>query len=196
MLSDLAALIFDLDGVIRHYDHAHTREVERRHGLVGGSLLHAAFGGDLGRTFVCGDLDHDQFAAALGELIGSTGAATEFVAMRAEVDHAAVGLVRGLQERLPVALLTNGTVRTRAELAEAGLADAFDHVFNSAETGVPKPEAQAYLNVVSALDVAPATVAFVDDHLPNVVGATSAGLVGHHYQGLDELRRFLAIYGL
>lgn len=193
---ELTALVFDLDGVIRHYDHGHTRNIEDRHGLVAGSLMHAAFGGELGRSFVCGELDHDQFADALGGAIGSTIAAAEFVEMRAEVDPEAVELIRRLRRRLPVALLTNGSVRTRTELAEAGLADSFDHVFNSAETGVPKPSAAAFLNVVRAFGALPEAVAFVDDHEPNVEGAINAGLVGHHYRGLDELRRFLGEWGL
>jgi putative hydrolase of the HAD superfamily len=112
------------------------------------------------------------------------------------VDHEAVELVRTLQRRVPVALLTNGSLRTRHELEEAGLHDAFDHVFNSAETGVPKPEARAYLNAVEALGVAVAVTAFVDDLEANVAGALDAGLVGHLYEGLDPLRDFLSTYGL
>ena len=74
---------------------------------------------------------------------------------------------------------------------EAGLTGSFDHVFNSAETGIPKPEARAYLNVVAALGVPPSATAFIDDHPPNVAGAIDVGMIGHHYVGLDELRFFL-----
>jgi glucose-1-phosphatase len=192
----LTAVIFDLDGVIRHYDRAHEREIERRHRLEAGSLLRVAFGGTLGRSFMCGELDHDAFGAALGEQLGNPEAAAEFVAMRAEVDPDAVALVRALQSLMPVALLTNGSLRTRDELADAGLHDAFDHVFNSAETGVPKPEGRAHLNVVEALGRPAASTAFIDDHQPNVDGAMAAGLVGHRYEGLYEVRSFLGAHGI
>ncbi|MFN8050012.1 MAG: HAD-IA family hydrolase [Acidimicrobiales bacterium] len=192
----LDAVVFDLDGVVRHYDREHERDIELRHGLERGSLLHHAFGGELGQSFMRGEFDHDEFARRLASPLGSVAAAEEFVSMRAVVDDEAVALVRRLQERMPVALLTNGSVRTREELSDAGLHDAFDHVFNSAETGVPKPLAQAYLNVVEALGVPAARTAFIDDHDPNVAGAVDAGLVGHLYVGLDEVRRFLAGHGV
>jgi len=192
----LQAVIFDLDGVVRHYDRVHERSIESRFGLEAGSLLRIGFGGDLGRSFMCGEIDHGQFARSLGELLESPGAAAEFVAMRAEVDPAAVALVRSLQARLPVALLTNGSLRTRHELAEAGLGDAFDHVFNSAETGAPKPHPQAYLNVLEVLGTPPQLTGFIDDHLPNVEGAEAVGIVGHHYRGLGDLMKFLGGHGL
>ena len=36
---DLQAVIFDLDGVIRHYDRNHERDIEVRFGLAPGTLL-------------------------------------------------------------------------------------------------------------------------------------------------------------
>jgi putative hydrolase of the HAD superfamily len=190
MSAGVQAVIFDLDGVIRHYDRTHERDIEARYGLAPGSLLATAFGGETGHDFMCGRIDHDEFERRLSGPLGA-GAAAEFVAMRAVVDPEAVALVRHLQVRMPVALLTNGSTRTRSELAEAGLSDAFHQVFNSAETGVPKPHVQAYLNVVEALGQHPSATAFVDDHPPNVDGAVAAGLVGHHFVGLAELRVFL-----
>ena len=192
----LDAVVFDLDGVIRHYDRVHERDIEERHGIPVGSLVPTAFGSSAGHEFMCGRLDHDGFAAALSALIGSEAAAVEFVAMRAEVDAEAVALVRSVQAVVPVALLTNGSLRTRSELAEAGLHEAFDHVFNSAETGIPKPLPESYLNVVAALDVDPTTTAFVDDLDVNVRGAVTAGLVGHVYTGLAVLRSFLDVHGI
>lgn len=190
----VSAVIFDLDGVIRHYDRAHEARIERRHGLAPGTLVSSAFGADAGREFMCGRLDHEEFAVAIGDIVGAA-AAGELVAMRAVVDHEAVRLVRDLQARVPVALLTNGSVRTDRELEEAGLHDAFHHVVNSAVTGIPKPEPGAYLHALAALGTDPAATAFVDDHEPNVAGAAAVGLVGHLYTGLGPLRRFLADHG-
>lgn len=188
------AVVFDLDGVIRHYDRVAQRRVEQRHDLAEGALFNAAFGGPLGRRFVRGELDHDEFALAIGDVVGSVTAATEFLALRADVDHAVVALISEVRSNVPVALLTNGSRRTRIELAETGLADAFDHVFNSAETGIPKPEPGAYLNVVAALGLSASAAAFVDDHPGNVAAAVELGMVGHHYLGIEQLRSFLRLH--
>lgn len=192
----LEAVVFDLDGVIRHYDRVHEREIEKRFGLVPGSLVTTAFGGRLGHDFMCGRIDHSGFAEQLGPLIGSAEAAAEFVEMRAEVDHEAVSVVRALQAMMPVALLTNGSTRTHLELDEAGLHDAFQHVFNSADTGFPKPDPRAYLNVIEALGSPVGRTAFVDDFPRNVDGALAVGMVGHHYRGLDGLVTFLSDHGV
>lgn len=192
----LDAVVFDLDGVIRHYDRVHEREIEQRHGLTPGSLLPTAFTSSAGHEFVCGRLDHDGFAMALAVLLDNEAAAVEFLAMRATVDHEAVALVRSVQAVVPVALLTNGSLRTRLELEEAGLHDAFDHVLNSAETGVPKPDPRAFLNAVEVLGSSAPRTAFVDDLAANVEGAVAVGLVGHLFVGLGDLRSFLGGHGL
>lgn len=187
--------MFDLDGVIRHYDRVHERDIEDRHGLARGTLVPTAFGSPAGHDFMCGRLDHDGFAGAIADLVGAA-AALELVAMRAEVDHDAVALVRAVQEVVPTALLTNGSVRTRAELEDAGLHDVFDHVVNSADTGMPKPSAGAYLAAVDLLGASVVATAFVDDHAPNIDGAVAVGLIGHLFVGLPELRGFLGTHGV
>lgn len=189
-------VVFDLDGVVRHYDRRHEADIERRFGMPPGSLLHLAFGGELGRAFMQGAFDHQEFARRLAPLLGSTEAADEFVSMRAEVDPAAVALVRAVQALVPTALLTNGSVRTRQELDDAGLHDAFHHVVNSAETGIPKPAPGAFHAVLEVLGTPVGRTAFIDDHLPNVDGAAAVGMVAHHYSDLNELREFLATGGL
>ena len=78
----LDAVVFDLDGVIRHYDREHEREIERRWGLATGSLIRTAFGGELGHSFMTGRIDHDAFRHGLSELLSSEGAAAEFVKAR------------------------------------------------------------------------------------------------------------------
>jgi len=194
--TEIRAVVFDLDGVVRHYDRDHEADIEVRFGLEPGSLLREAFGGDIGDDLMCGRIDHAEFVVRLGAVLGSVDAAQELADMRAEVDPDAVRLVQHLQTQLPVALLTNGSRRTRVELEEQGLAGVFDHVFNAAELGVAKPSPRIYRHVLEVLGVGAPMAVFVDDHLPNVEGARAVGMVGHHYRGLDELVGFLDGLGL
>ena len=175
------AYIFDLDGVVRHFDRMEEAAIERRHGLAPGSMIHAAFGSELGNEFICGRL-----ATVIGP-----GAAAELLAMRPEVDHEVVSLIEALRADAPVALLTNGSTRTAHELAAAGLAAVFDLVLNSATLGIAKPAVEIYRHATGRLGVPPERTLFVDDRPLNIDGARTAGLVAHHFVGLDELRRFL-----
>ncbi|MEZ5321467.1 MAG: HAD family phosphatase [Microthrixaceae bacterium] len=192
----LDAVIFDLDGVIRHYDRRQELAIERRHDLPAGSILTTAFGGPLGDAFQRGRIDRVEFTASLGEALGNTAAAREFMALRAEVDPGAVAVVAALQERVPVALLTNGSVHTRDELVEQGLDGVFEHVVNSAELGAKKPEPAAYRAALDLLGVEATRALFIDDHEPNVVGAREVGLRAHLYLGLASLTDELVGLGL
>lgn len=196
MADALRAVVFDLDGVVRHYDRTHEADIERRFGLERGSLLREAFASDVGDDLMCGRIDHDGFVERLGAVLGSVAAAQELADMRATVDPEAVRLVQRLQEEMPVALLTNGSRRTRLELEEQGLAGVFDHVFNSAELGVAKPSPRIFRHVLEVLDVGAPAALFVDDHPGNVEGARAVGMIGHHYSGLAELTAHLAALGL
>ena len=192
----LDAVVFDLDGVVRHYDRAEEAAIERRHGLEAGSLLITAFGSPAGQDLMCGRIDHDEFALRVGELVGSHDAALDLVATRATVDDRAVELVLALQDVVRVALLTNGSLRTPTELADAGLDRVFDHIFNSAVIGVAKPTAAVYHHVLEVLDVSADRALFVDDHLPNIDGARGVGMHTHHFSDLDELVVHLETFGL
>lgn len=191
----LRAVVFDLDGVIRHYDRAIEADIERRWGLEPGRLLEIAYGGELGQDLMCGRISPDEFAHRLGVATGQPEAARELVAMNADLDHEMVALVASVRHRVPVALLTNGTLQTRAELAAHGLSNAFDHVFNSAEIGLAKPHAEVFEHMLGVLGCEPGEVLFVDDRPANVEGALAVGIHAHHFTGREALRVRLSEHG-
>ena len=192
----LRTIVFDLDGVIRHYDRGQEAEIERRHGLGPGQLLELAYGGSLGYDLMCGRIDPDTFVTRFGADVGPIEAARELVGMQAELDRAMVELIEALRDCVTVALLTNGTTNTRNELAAHGLSDAFDHVFNSAEIGLAKPTTEVYDHVRAELRVDGAHVLFIDDKPTNIDGAVSAGWHGHHFRDQVTLRRELDRHGV
>jgi len=193
VIETLSAVVFDLDGVLRHFDRDAEREVEMRHGLAPGALISAAFGDDLGRRLVVGAIDWPEFADGLADRIGRP-ATDDFLAMRAVLDVAAIDLVHHIRDRgRIVALLTNGTLRTDEELAEHGIADAFDHVFNAARLGVAKPDPEIYRQVTEVLAVPTTEIGFIDDHLPNIDSAAEFGWHTHHYVSLAGVASWLDI---
>ncbi len=191
----LEVVVFDLDGVLRHFDREAERLLEVRHDLEPGSLIRAAFGDELGGSLVTGRIDWPEFADRLALRIGRP-ATDDFLAMRAILDHDAVDVVARLRDTgRPVALLTNGTLRTDEELAEHGLTHAFDAVFNAAVLGVAKPDRAIYEIVTESLAVEPSAIGFVDDHLPNVEAASAYGWQAHLYQDLRGVVDWLTAVG-
>jgi putative hydrolase of the HAD superfamily len=192
----LDAVVFDLDGVLRHFDREAELQLEIRHGMRPGSLLLAAFGDDLGTQLTTGGIDWQEFIERLADRIGRP-ATREFEELRAELDHEAMELLAKLRATgTLVALLTNGTDRTEQELADHGIAESFDRVFNTARLGVSKPDPDVYRTVTGRLGLEPARIGFVDDRFDNIAAARSHGWHAHHYDTLDGVARWLEGFAL
>ena len=90
---------------------------------------------------------------------------------------------------------TNGLHWPRV-MGEMGLAAHFEHHFPSHRTGRIKPDAEAFLHAVQALDCRPGAVLFLDDARPNVEAALAAGLRAEQTVGVAAAARALEAYGL
>jgi putative hydrolase of the HAD superfamily len=191
------ALVIDLDGVLRHWTGQRTEEIERRHGLPGGSLTAVAFAPDRLLPAVTGRVADAAWRAGVAEeltqLHGAGGAAAvrEWSAPVGEVDVEVLGIVRAQRRVRTVALLSNATDRLRADLRALALDVELDAVFSSAELGVAKPDPEVFARVCAALGLAPGQCLFVDDSAGHVAAAAAAGLTAHHHRSAAGLAAFL-----
>ncbi|MGH8880247.1 MAG: HAD family hydrolase [Stackebrandtia sp.] len=193
----IRAVIFDLDGVVRHFDPAAVEEVERRHGLARGAVFEAAFSQPLLTDVTTGRSTRAQWVGAVGEQLGAPAAAVEWSALPAAVDPAMLLLSDELRGKgLATAILTNGTDTIPAEVAESGIAPHFDAVYNSAEIGFAKPDVRVFKYVLDELKVDAEHAFFTDDSPSKLTGAEALGMVTHHFTGVDALRRALADAGV
>ena len=198
----VGAVVFDLDGVIRHWNDDELDEVELAHGLQPREILQVAFAEPLGSAAVTGRLAYREWMDAIrAEIIGRHGpgavpALDVWEANVGVVDPSMLGLLRTLRSQVPVGLLSNGTTRLRRDLHVLDLLDEFDHLFNTAEIGVAKPDPAAFEHVCRALGLPAARVAFIDDLEVNVLGATEVGLLAHRFVDAEGARRFLGSLGL
>ena len=195
-------MIFDLDGVIRQWNDDQLDEVEVSFGLEARTIITVAFGDDLGRAAMTGELSYrewmdiirDRVIAEHGE--GCRGALDLWEANVGLVDVEMLDLVRNVRSATTVALLSNGTTRLRRDLHVLDLLDEFDEVFNTAEIGVAKPDPEIFRHVLEQLGVAPHAALFIDDLIDNVVGATDVGITAHVHVDRDTTAAFLRRHGL
>ena len=113
--------------------------------------------------------------------------------------HDVLGLVGRVKKRLPVALLTNNDHLLGETLDEvfSDLIPLFgDAIFVSARIGAAKPDAACFMHCCTALKVAATETFFTDDLVENVLGAKSAGLMAHHFDGYHGLVRALEAHGV
>ncbi len=191
------AAVFDLDGVIRHFDPGFARSIEERHSLDAGSLSRAAFEPELLLALTTGRITRREWSSMIGDAVGAPAAGADFITSIGTVDADMIGIVGQLRRQgITAVILTNGTDTIPAELETLGIGDCFDAVFNSAEIGIVKPDPAVYEFVLEQLDLIADRVFFTDDRKENVVAAAQLGMHAHHFQGVDGLRASLADLGI
>jgi putative hydrolase of the HAD superfamily len=186
-------IIFDLDGVIRHWGDDHLRAAEQRYDVPRELILKATFDCDAFDQALVGQVTAEDWHAAarsaLCSMVGREvgGAVDEFVAFPGWIDRLMLDLIDRLRSTLRVGLLSNGTTTLEYHLALHDLVGHFDDIVNTARIGVAKPDPQAYIVAAGRLGVAPAACLFVDDRRTNVEGAAAAGLIGIHFRDITQL---------
>ena len=199
---DVPVVVFDLDGVFRQWNDDQLDEVEEAFGLPPRTIISTAFSSDLGPLAVTGRLTFPEWMAEIRVRVigehgpGVSGAIDEWEANVGRVDTEMLQLLRDVRERTTVALLSNGTTRLRRDLHVLDLLDEFDHIFNTAELGIAKPDPDVFRVVCDALGVGPGDALFVDDLLENVEGARTAGLRAHQHVEKDSTTGFLVEHGV
>ena len=106
-------------------------------------------------------------------------------------------LLSGLRSRYALACLSNTNAVHWEKLQQMdGLRPVLERPFVSHELGLMKPAAEVYAHVARELECEPGEIAFFDDGMENVDGATRAGLSAHQTVGPDQLRKVLKGLGL
>ncbi|WP_328901582.1 HAD-IA family hydrolase [Streptomyces sp. NBC_00441] len=202
--SPFDAVLCDFDGVVRLWDPDGMTALDRRAGLAEGTFAAAAFHPTLLEEAVTGRISDEQWRRRVAEsLAGSCGSAARaqdlvrgWTALTGRVDPEVLDLLTALRGRIPVVLVSNATTRLEADLAALGLADAFDAVINTARVGVAKPDRRVFEAAARSVGAELPRCLFVDDTAGHVAAARGAGLTGHHYRGVGELRGALVSMGL
>jgi putative hydrolase of the HAD superfamily len=197
------ALLFDLGGVVIDVDWRRVFEAWARGARVAAADIATRFAfDDRYEAHERGEIGPEEYCA---HLRGALGVALDDDALLAGWNCLFVGPVPGmtqLLERLarsyPLYAFSN---TNRAHVAHwrpryRDLLEPFSAVYYSCEIGARKPDAAAFLAVATRIGVAPARIAFFDDHAGNVEGAHEAGLLAHEVHSADDVREALRRSGI
>jgi putative hydrolase of the HAD superfamily len=192
------ALVVDLDGVIRRWAPDALASIEREFGLPSGAVASAAFEPARLAAAMDGTSSYEDWCAAIGEAVAAEhpvdaeAVAKAFGQTAWDLDHDVLALVDEVRAGgVPVALLSNASTRLADDLRSSGIDARFDAVVGSADLGVAKPHADAFLAAAERLGVGPAACLMVDDRAENVAGARATGMQAHLFTGADTLREAL-----
>ena len=202
-MNQITAVIFDMDGVIRHWDPDQVRPIENQWGLPPGSIEAAAFEVPQFNEGVLGHCTFDEWCESTTQSLARTSdpdksrsAISEWKKYRGTIDLQMVDIVKSVRHVAKVSLLSNAHDCLTADLHHHGLENLFDSVTNSSFEGIAKPDSQIYLKACETLDIPPSECIFIDDRAENVQGAKIVGMLGIHFLNRQQLLADLRVYGL
>ena len=196
-------VLFDLDGVLVHYDRAQRVEhLARSLGCSARQVHELLFGSGLESRYDQGELETTQYLDSLGVALGTrverdAWAAARGAAMR--IDRDCLRLVERVAGQANVAILTNNGPllgEVLPELLPALFPLFAGRVLCTATLGGSKPAPHVYLHALALLRHAPHATLFLDDNADNVNGARVAGLHAERVPAPGEFAAILAAYGL
>jgi len=185
----IRAIIFDYFGVVRP-EGAGLRSIYR---YLGGDVQKdEPFIADVTTAANYGFITdaEEQLAQHLGISVDQWNTAAKIIQRK---DPAVVDYILELRARgLKTGLLSNaGKNMLSKYFAPDDLHTYFDYFVSSGDVGLIKPEAAFYRFMAEKLGVTPEECVMVDDREEFVVGATSIGMQGVHYQHFDQFKRDL-----
>ena len=196
-------VLFDLDGVLVHYDRAQRVEhLATSLGCSARQVDEALFGSGLESRYDHGELGTTQYLDRLGIALGTPVGREAWAAARAaamRIDDDCLDLLARVAGQAEVAILTNNGPLLGEVLPELlpALFPRFEgRVLCSATLGGSKPAPDVYLRALARLRHAPHATLFLDDNAANVDGARIAGLHAERVVAPGELAAILAAYGL
>jgi glucose-1-phosphatase len=191
------AVIFDLGGVlVRTEDRRPRAELARRLGMTYDDLSRLVFESDSARLATIGKTTTREHWESVRLALGLS--ADEFPSVRSgfwggdALDARLVGYIRSLRPRFKTGLLSNAWDNLRQVITHTWkIADAFDDIVISAETGMAKPDPRIYELAVQRLGLPAGETIFVDDFLHNIEAAQQVGLHGILFSNPHQVRQEL-----
>lgn len=193
----VAGVVIDLDGVIRHWDATYYPEAEAALGLPDGTLVAVALDADRLSRATDGRLTFEDWCAEIGAVVSAqhgadaAAVADAWATSRWSVDLAVLEQIDAVRSVVPVALLSNASSRLAFDLEQSDIADRFDAVVGSADLGLAKPDPGTYRAAAAAIGVPVERCLFVDDLPANVEGARRLGMTAVLFTGPDDLQETL-----
>jgi len=187
MREEINAVIFDMGGVLLKTANPAPREVlAKRFGVTRAELEAFIFMSETSLRSEVGELsDKEHWETALCHF---NQPVDDYLAVYDEyfsgdaIDQELLDFAVSLKSEYQLGLLSNAWVNARAQLNKHfDFIDAFDVSVFSSEVGMRKPDQAIFNLMLEKMGIKAESTVFIDDMLPNIEGAISAGLHAIRY---------------
>ena len=201
-MTDIALVLFDLNGVLYRYDRdARVNALASATNIPPAAITAAIWNSGYEDSGDAGAMNADAYLNGFCAQISGLTEAEWVAALQAAITPIpeTLALMPRIRGGVICAVLTNNNLLVRrhfAKLYPEVATRVGDRAFVSAEFGARKPDPGAYRGCLARLGVHPAEALFIDDSQANVAGAHTAGLAAHHTTSPADLAAELERRGL
>ena len=187
MRKEINAVIFDMGGVLLKTANPAPREVlAKRFGVTRAELEAFIFMSETSLRSEVGELsdkEHWEFALRhFNQPVDDYLAVYDEYFSGDAIDQELLDFAVSLKSDYQLGLLSNAWVNARTQLNKHfDFIDAFDVSVFSSEVGMRKPDIAIFKLMLEKMGVKAENAVFIDDMLPNIEGAKSAGLHAIRY---------------
>ncbi|MBT3329946.1 MAG: HAD family phosphatase [Rhodospirillaceae bacterium] len=196
-------IIFDMDGVLCDTDFARRLDILGQMTsldakVVDDAIFQSGFDDQADRGLHTAEEYLRLFAGRLGVSLSRE----DWLRARGDAmtpDHAMLALVKQLQQKLPVAMLTNNGPLLQENFAAVfpEAAELFGSwAFFSSQFKATKEEPDIFYAILETLDGRAESTLFIDDSESYIASARTAGLKTHHFKGIHGLENTLRQFDL
>lgn len=196
----IEAIIFDVGGVlVRTFDHSGRQAWEERLNLPTGGAEAIVLNSEMGHRAQRGEISNDELWTWVGQHLNLED---ELAAFREDfwrgdaVDAELLELIRRINGRYQMAIISNATDALLDSLEQYELMPEFDLVVGSAYEGVMKPDQAIYETTLARLGRRPEETLFIDDAPANIAGARAVGMNAILFTPSLDLAAELAALGV
>jgi epoxide hydrolase-like predicted phosphatase len=195
----IKALLFDIGGVLyRSLKGGPRRKWERHLGLDQGQLAEIVFTHPLAQRATIGQATPNEVWQAIGKYFSLSF--KDLATLQAdfwndgEWDTELLDFIRSIKPKTKTGTISDAWLDARQNVNKYVNSELFDVIIFSAEEGVMKPDPEIYQLALSRLGVNPREATFVDDRLPNILGARQLGM--HAVQHTEASRTIIEVLQL
>jgi putative hydrolase of the HAD superfamily len=198
-----AAVIFDMDDVLcrYHFDKRLARLSEMT-GVPAETINDVIWEQGFDEEGDAGRYTAEEYHRLFCERIGAELSREQWLEARAisiEPNHEVLDMARRVKRNATLALLTNNgpLLKESIDRVFPEVAQIFgERAHFSCEFDTCKPDPLVFRRITGRLEVDPGETLFIDDTASYIEGATTAGLMTHHFQSASRLRVELQAYDL
>ena len=136
-------------------------------------------------------ISYGEFLSEIAKMAGVSTGGVKAIVENSVADQDLLDYIKTLKPQYKIGMLSNASANLLTQLFTKDQIALFDRVVLSYETGVRKPQEQAYRMTAEMLGAKASQCIFIDDQVKHIEGAQKVGMGTILYQNFEQMKEEL-----